>query len=280
METCTKPRVYPRMWITSICTLKCEVVCDSDTNKNPTVIRGYQEHFKEPLYVIFTLSLHVESSLLFFKIYSNRLFTLSIFIKIIIILYYFFSFLIAFFFFFFFLFPHLFLQSHPWLHHHAKIGTNPCPDWDHRQTQAHIGKPRSRSAIREQISGSNDSSSREVLMNGFVQPKFTESKPHQTHFLVPYPSKIKTHLKLISNQNPSNPSQTRNWDRVRSTKIHLEVRVEEKISGSGEVMREIGGYGETVREIGERDWTEGRAEKEKKTKRDKEIMQKKKKKIK
>ena len=40
---------------------------------------------------------------------------------------------------------------------------------------------------------------------------------------------------------------------MRSTKIHLEVRVEEKISGSGEVMREIGGYGETVREIGERD---------------------------
>jgi hypothetical protein len=32
--------------------------------------------------------------------------------------------------------------------------------------------------------------------------------------------------------------------------IRLEVCVEEKISGSGEAMREIGGYGEAVREIG------------------------------
>jgi hypothetical protein len=38
---------------------------------------------------------------------------------------------------------------------------------------------------------------------------------------------------------------------VKSTKIRLEVCVEEKISGSGgEAMREIGGYGEAVREIG------------------------------
>ena len=37
---------------------------------------------------------------------------------------------------------------------------------------------------------------------------------------------------------------------MRSTKICLEVRVEEKINGSGEAMREIGGYGEAVREIG------------------------------
>ena len=36
---------------------------------------------------------------------------------------------------------------------------------------------------------------------------------------------------------------------MRSTKICLEVCVEEKISGSGEAMREIGGYGEAVREI-------------------------------
>jgi hypothetical protein len=33
---------------------------------------------------------------------------------------------------------------------------------------------------------------------------------------------------------------------LRSTKIRLEVRVEEKISGSGEAMREIGGYGEGI----------------------------------
>ena len=38
-----------------------------------------------------------------------------------------------------------------------------------------------------------------------------------------------------------------------STKIRLEVRMEEKISGSGEAMMEIGGYGEAVREIGERE---------------------------
>ena len=37
---------------------------------------------------------------------------------------------------------------------------------------------------------------------------------------------------------------------MKSTKIRLEVRVEEKISGSGEATREIGGYGEAVREIG------------------------------
>ena len=37
---------------------------------------------------------------------------------------------------------------------------------------------------------------------------------------------------------------------MKSTKIRLEVHVEEKISGSGEAMREIGGYGEAVREIG------------------------------
>jgi hypothetical protein len=36
---------------------------------------------------------------------------------------------------------------------------------------------------------------------------------------------------------------------VRLTKIRFEVCVEEKISGSGETMREIGGYGEAVREI-------------------------------
>jgi hypothetical protein len=36
---------------------------------------------------------------------------------------------------------------------------------------------------------------------------------------------------------------------VRSTKIRLEVHMEEKISGSSEAMREIGGYGEAVREI-------------------------------
>ena len=37
---------------------------------------------------------------------------------------------------------------------------------------------------------------------------------------------------------------------LRSTKIRLEVHMEEKISGSGEAMREIGGNGEAVREIG------------------------------
>ena len=37
---------------------------------------------------------------------------------------------------------------------------------------------------------------------------------------------------------------------MRSTKIRLEVRVEEKINGSSEAMREISGYGEAVREIG------------------------------
>ena len=37
---------------------------------------------------------------------------------------------------------------------------------------------------------------------------------------------------------------------LRLMKIHLEVRVEEKISGSSEAMKEIGGYGEAMREIG------------------------------
>ena len=37
---------------------------------------------------------------------------------------------------------------------------------------------------------------------------------------------------------------------MRSFCSHLEVCVEEKISGSGEAMREISGYGEAVREIG------------------------------
>jgi hypothetical protein len=36
-------------------------------------------------------------------------------------------------------------------------------------------------------------------------------------------------------------------------KIRLEVRVKEKISGSGKAMRKIGGYDEAVREIGERE---------------------------
>ena len=48
-----------------------------------------------------------------------------------------------------------------------------------------------------------------------------------------------------------------------STKIRLEVRMEEKISGSGEAMMEIGGYGEAVREIGEREWIEGEHKEEK-----------------
>jgi hypothetical protein len=38
------------------------------------------EHLQETLYVISTLSSHVESFLLFFEVYSNRLSTLSLFL--------------------------------------------------------------------------------------------------------------------------------------------------------------------------------------------------------
>jgi hypothetical protein len=57
----------------------------------------------------------------------------------------------------------------PKTHHHAKIGKPKT----HHHTE--IGKPKTHHHAE------------------IAQPKFTESKPHQTHFLNPYPSTIKTH---------------------------------------------------------------------------------------
>ena len=68
----------------------------------------------------------------------------------------------------------------PKTHHHVEIGK---PKTHHH---AKIGKPKTHH--HTEISKPKTHHHAEI-----AQPKFIESKLHQTHFLNPYPSKIKTH---------------------------------------------------------------------------------------